>query len=397
MEFKRVWQEKEGLYYYEGTDGKRYGEGYRDAGEFHGDFALVEDKYDKKYFIDRNFKEYGKYRYEDMVDFSEGFALVKKRGKWYFIRSELNEYGSFDEYGRASRGIGGLEEYSEGWDEQPTSFKNGFAIVNEGGCCRFVDKNFRYHGRYGDAYPFRDGIALVESRGKYYYIDEEFEPHGEGYDLADSSFSDGFAAVKIGDKWYFVDNKNFELHGEGYDARKYEDYYYRFSEGFAAVKKDGKWYYVDKNFELHGEGYDKAYKFENGVAEVEKGGRRYIINTSFERIKRRGKELEEADYLEGVEHDVSIMGIPTALFTDEFVEKLKQAVHKHFRDKIDQCKDINEATKLLKEMKEASRDLEQKQAMYGNEKTVSSSNRIKEVTAEEFMQKSLRGQLNELF
>ena len=396
MEFKRVWQEKEGLYYYEGTDGKRYGEGYKSAGEFHGDLALVEDKHDNKYFIDRNFEKHGGH-YNDIVDLSEGFAAVKSYdGKWRFIKQELNEYGYLDEYGQGSGGSARLEEHREGWDEQPTSFKNGFAIVKEG-CYRFVDKKLQYHGRYGDAYPFRDGIALVESRGKWYYIDEEFEPHGEGYDLADSSFSEGFAGVKKDGKWYFVDNKNFELHGEGYDARKYEDYYYRFSEGFAAVKKDGKWYYVDKNFELHGEGYDKAYKFENGVAEVEKGGRRYIINTSFERIKRRGKELEEADYLEGVEHDVSIMGIPTALFTDEFVEKLKQAVHKHFRDKIDQCKDINEATKLLKEMKEASRDLEQKQAMYGNEKTVSSSNRIKEVTAEEFMQKSLRHQLNELF
>lgn len=341
MEFKIVWQEKEGLYYYEGTDGKRYGEGYETAGEFHGDFALVTDKHGNKCFIDRNFKEYGKH-YRDMVDFSEGFAVVKNyNGKWYFISQELNEYGSFVEYGQGSGGSARLEKHREGWDEQPVSFKNGFAIVNEGGCRRFVDKNFRYHGRYGDAYPFRDGIALVESRGKWYYIDEEFEPHGEGYDLADESFSEGFAAVKKDGKWYFVDNKNFELHGEGYDARKYEDYYYRFSEGFAAVKKDGKWYYVDKNFELHGEGYDYAYKFENGVAEVEKGGRRYIINTSFERIKRKGKELEEADYLQDLESDVgSIIGIPTALFTDEFVKKLKQAVYKHFSGKIDQCNDI---------------------------------------------------------
>ena len=206
--------------------------------------------------------------------------------------------------------------------------------------------------------------------------------------MVDSSFSEGFAAVKKDGKWYFVDNKDFKLHGEGYDARKYEDYYYRFNEGFARVKKDGKWYYVDnKDFKLHGEGYDYVYKFENGVAEVEKGGRRYIINTSFERIKRRGKELEEADYLEGVEHDGSIMGIPTALFTDEFVKKLEQSVYKHFSGKIDQCNDINEVEKLKNEMKKARGDLDQKRAMYRKGK----------MGPEAFMRESLRDQLGKLF
>ena len=413
MEFKRVWQEKEGLYYYEGTDGKRYGEGYKTAGEFHGDLALVKDKHYNKYFIDRNFKKYGEY-YEDIVDFSEGVAVVKSYdGKWRFIKQELNEYGYLDEYGQGSVG---LKQHGEGWDEQPRSFSEGFAIVKEDGGYRFVDTYFIYHGwydeadgfsdgialvkrggkcyyidkefyphgeRYDYAYPFSDGIALVKKDGKWYFVDnKKFELHGEGYDLVDSSFSEGYAAVKKDGKWYFVDNKDFKLHGEGYD------YAYDFKGGIARVKKDGKWYYVDnKDFKLHGEGYDYVYKFENGVAEVEKGGRRYIINTSFERIKRRGKELEEADYLEGVEHDGSIMGIPTALFTDEFVEKLKQAVYKHFSGKIDQCNDINEVEKLKNEMKKAREDLDQKRAMY----------RKKEMGPQAFMRESLKHQLDGLF
>lgn len=58
---------------------------------------------------------------------------------------------------------------------------------------------------------------------------------------------------------------------------------------------------------------------------------------------------------------------------------------------------IYEVVKLKNEMEKVRGDLDQKQAMYRNEKTVSSSNRIKEVTAEEFMQESLSYQLNELF
>jgi WD40 repeat protein len=86
-------------------------------------------------------------------------------------------------------------------------------------------------------------------------------------------FSDGLAAVRLGQGWGFAgqyDNA-FEIGGDWQSARE-------FSEGLAPVKQGGLWGYVD----LQGKfvippQFDQAYSFSDGLAGVEVGGKRGFI------------------------------------------------------------------------------------------------------------------------
>ena len=250
------------------------------------------------------------------------------------------------------------EEYDEAYD-----FSEGFAVVRKDGKWYYVDdKDFKRHGEgYDMVHAFSEGFAAVKKDGKWYFVDKQFKLHGEEYDDA-FHFRKGFAAVKKDGKWYFVD-KQFKLHGEGYDAVK-DILYYRFSEGFVVVKKDDKLYYVDnKDFKLHGEGYDDADYFRGGFAEVKKGEQVYTINENFERIKRNNQIMEDVDYLQEAKDDVkSIVGIPSSMFSDEFVAVLKEVVYKYFFLKIDSI--VDHEANFVREIEFIKATINDKQKKY---------------------------------
>ena len=267
--------------------------------------------------------------------------------------------------------------HGEGYDYIYDNFKEGFALVKKGDKQFYVNlEELRKTGSSHD-YKFdeyRAGFNVVYENGQYYFIDEDFKLHGEGYDDA-YNFSEGFAIVKKDGKWYFVDNKDFKLHGEGYD------YAYAFKEGFGVVEKDGKWYYVDnKKFELHGEGYDYAESFSEGVARVEKYGKyRYTINKNFEKFCRweifyddennkkfkNMKRLEEADHLEEVKNDLmSIVGIRAIMFSKEFVKELKAIVLKYFQKEISHIITDEEIEELKSDMEYIKGLIKEKKKQY---------------------------------
>ena len=59
------------------------------------------------------------------------------------------------------------------------------------------------------------------------------------YDYA-KEFNDGLGAVKVGDKWGYIDKTGKEVIPFIYEDADY------FSENLAAVKKDGKWGFIKK-------------------------------------------------------------------------------------------------------------------------------------------------------
>jgi len=90
------------------------------------------------------------------------------------------------------------------------------------------------------------------------------------YDRA-RDFSEGLAAVKIGDKWSFIDATGKEVVPPQYDEA--ED----FCEGLAAVRigdsKTGKWGFIDKaGKEIAPCTYDEVSYFSGGVALIRVGG-----------------------------------------------------------------------------------------------------------------------------
>lgn len=168
-------------------------------------------------------------------------------------------------------------------------------------------------------------FKVVKENGKYFYKGTDGKLYGEGYDDA-WSFYEGYARVKKGGKWYYVDDKDFNLHGEGYDDA--DD----FSEGYAPVEIYGKCYFVDKkDFKLHGEGFDKAFVFSEGYAEVKKGGVWYCINKDF--------QIDDEDSaLRVAEQDIKKINeiAPKCFLNEGFAKALNEVIYKHNTQKIEE-------------------------------------------------------------
>ena len=160
MEFKVV---KRGLgknrkYYFKGSDGKIYGEGYYEAYAFREGFAKVKKFfYKSSFYVSREeFEKTGTSHHYVDNEYSNGFARVKKDGKWYYVDKNFELHG---------------EGYDEAW-----SFSEGFAKVRKGDKWYYVDKDFKLHGEgYDEAYFFSEGFADVEKDEQKYTINENFE------------------------------------------------------------------------------------------------------------------------------------------------------------------------------------------------------------------------------
>ena len=404
MEFKVVKREFGGIrkYYFKGSDGKIYGEGYDNCYFYREKMGRKRLTVVEGFALVRKGDEITGYWY--LVDVDNGFKLYDinahmqslcgtgdvapifdwvatkpflehRENCWYINIKELRKTGSSHDY-----------KYDE--------YREGFNVVYENGKYYFIDEDFKLHGEgYDEAYFFSGGFTVVKKDGKgyyvnreeikktgtshlykysgyregfnvvyendqYYFIDEDFKLHGEGYDYIDD-FEEGFAGAKKAGKWYFVDDKDFKLHGEGYDE------VYAFSEGFAGAKKAGKWYFVDdKDFKLHGEGYDKVYAFSEGFAKVKKGEQEYTINENFERIKRNNQIMEDVDYLQEAKDDVkSIVGIPAIRFSDDFVNKLKAIVLNYYEKEVEEAKS-NKVEALRSEMEYIKKIIDEKKEQY---------------------------------
>ena len=128
------------------------------------------------------------WEFDDVGNFYEGFAWVKKDGKWGYINTK------------------------------------GEQIVE----CEF-----------DDFYDFKEGFASVKKDGKWGYINTKGEQIVECKFDSVGNFNEGFAAVKKDGKWGYINTK-----GEQIVECKF-DYACNFYEGLAWVKKDRKWGYIN--------------------------------------------------------------------------------------------------------------------------------------------------------
>ena len=128
------------------------------------------------------------WEFDDVCNFSEGFAAVKKDGKWGYINTK---------------------------------------------CEQIVECKFDY------VRDFKEGFALVQKDGKYGYINTKGEQIVECKFDNVCNFNEGFAAVKKDGKWGYINTK-----GEQIIECKFDDAR-SFNEGFAPVFKDGKKGYIN--------------------------------------------------------------------------------------------------------------------------------------------------------
>ena len=246
--------------------------------------------------------------YDEVHDFSEGLAGIKKDGKWGFIDRTGKEVISccFGDVRNFSHGLA-ASIYMWGWSfinktgnkaipftyDYVSDFFQGLAKVRRNGKYGFINKSgaivIPCTNDYSYISDFSEGHALVEKDGKYGFIDKtgrEIIPCR--YDYA-SDYIEGLAKVYRNGKAGFIDKTGAEVISDICDSVTAEyyisDQVHDFSEGVAIIKRDVSW------FE---EGYDWEFIDTNGEPIV--------------RIDSRGGlgwDFEHIDYIRDFSEGVS--------------------------------------------------------------------------------------------
>ena len=240
-------------------------------------------------------------QFDDVWSFSEGLAAVFIGGKWGFI----DRQGSYVVNPQFANAL----PFSEGLAAVSSVDWTGI------GKWGFIDRQGSYvvNPQFAHVCSFSEGLAVVWTGDKLGFIDRQgryvIEPQFDDIDSrlsgssesalavefsgdwADIGFSEGLAAVRIGDKWGFIDRQGT------YVIEPQFAYAQSFSEGLAVVRIGdretgvGKYGFIDRQGRYVVEPqFDGAQSFSEGLAAVRIGDRwgfidrqgRYVINPQFD-------------------------------------------------------------------------------------------------------------------
>jgi hypothetical protein len=238
-------------------------------------------------FIDLNGKVVIEPTWEEVRDFSEGIAQVKRGGKWgWFDKTGRLVEPTLDSFPLFYEGLAAFERDGKWgfidtkgtvvvkpeWDEVG-SFNGGYAGVKRGGKWGGIDKTGRLVTPLGrcEQLQFQAQLRLwsIKREGKWGFMDMSgrvvVKP---GWDDGGAYFSEGLSPVIRGGKWAFVDKT-----GKVVIPFEWEDAL-PFSEGLAPVERNKKWGFIDKTGKFVIEPrWDLAMGFQEGLATVEQDGK----------------------------------------------------------------------------------------------------------------------------
>lgn len=208
--------------------------------------------------------------YEEVSEFSEGFACVKFNGKRQFIDRQGNLLKLAS---TVSTGIKNL--FSKSY------FYDGFAVVEDiNGKKGYIDKsgNLVISYQFENADGFKEGFAAVKQNGKWGYIDKTgkivVRPN---YDYA-ADAENGHMYVAKNSKWGVIDKTGKEIVRPEYDVVMDCGKNFLF-------KYDSKWICVDPSGnEIFSKNYNEVQDFSEGLAAVS-------INKKWGFIDTLGKEI----------------------------------------------------------------------------------------------------------
>lgn len=288
---------------------------YEYANSFSEGIALV--KMDGKYgFINVAGQEIIPYKYDDATDFSGGIAAVKMGEKWGLIDMDGQEV-AFCKYDGIwfIPGAGGL----------PVAYMDGkLALVDQTGTEIVLSTYYELLGEVwkdgllgvalensGVALPKEHTYGVIDSTGKV-IIEPKYDMPYDEYGDADILV----AKTRGNFLWVSLDGKQglFDREGDEVVPLKY-DYIGNFSEGLAAVRvgdpETGKWGFIDESgtevvqCENH---YDRIYSFSEGLALVRIGtwmaGKYGFLDTT-------GQEIVPCmyDYADSFIEGLAVVGI----------------------------------------------------------------------------------------
>ena len=195
---------------------------------------------------------------------------------WKNIKPEKSEGYPKDEYGLSIIFVfvsldGELVNSNVRWNHGDGSFGNVDNMFTKSELSELVGVNFNQAFK-----PF--SREELHSMGKIMF--------DEVQDLLDSgkkpeeifkfvwSFSNGFAMVRLNNKYNYIDSNRQLL------SNQWFDYANSFENGFAFVRLNRKYNYINTNGQLlSNQWFDSAYAFANGLATVLLTGNNYFIDT----------------------------------------------------------------------------------------------------------------------
>lgn len=192
------------------------------------------------------------------------WARVKENGQWMYIDT-LGQKQLACPYEHC-------QDFSEG--KALVRKQLGWGFMDKSGK---VEKGFLYLSNIA---PYKEGFAAYEG----YFLDKEERPVFANHGFTSShSFSEGFAIVRKGNRWGFINKK-----GEVIFSPRFRNMG-NFSEGIAAVRVKHKWIYIDTTgnpvlkFQRQ---IDYCKDFHDGVALV-----RYFDYSGWGMINHKGKVI----------------------------------------------------------------------------------------------------------
>ena len=207
---------------------------YRNAGYFSTSIAPVVDRDKLAYFIDSegNKKKVvvGVKNVQEIGMVASELLPVYNGSYWGFYNLD-NEYvfGKYTETTAMGNGIAAVK-IDEEW-----------ALINSEGN-KITDKNYENIALDEKKVVYRNDRIFVYEDFYFHMIDALGKTIGKGlYQDADVFNDDTYAAVKIDNKWGFIDKSGKVVIEPMYEAAR------SFSNGYAPVRKAGKWGFIDKS------------------------------------------------------------------------------------------------------------------------------------------------------
>ena len=151
---------------------------------------------------------------------------------------------------------------------------------------QFIDTDGNYVIKLTDKVDyasFSDGYALIRKGNKWGFIDKKGNIVIKPAFYGAADFKEGFASImeKVGDKYLsgYINKKGKMITKAIYE--EVDD----FQEGMACVKKNGKYGFINKKGKLVVNAiYDNAFSYENGLAYVAKGSNAYFIDKTGKKV-----------------------------------------------------------------------------------------------------------------
>ena len=177
-------------------------------------------------FIDASGKFVIEPNYEETLPFSYGYALVLRDGNYFYINRQGKEVGNINA-------------------TKATSFSEGKTLIIEQDTVCIVDTNLNKKPlpikKAYDVGRFTGGLGVVKlNNNTCVFIDANGNTKKDKVYQEVKEFSEGLAAVKVGNLWGYVDNNlNTIIPPKFLQAGK-------FNKGFAMVDNDGRISFIDK-------------------------------------------------------------------------------------------------------------------------------------------------------